>query len=53
MKHDRIVGSGKTVSLSRAATTGKLLNHYDVISKIAQHLLRANLRFHNLLDLYK
>ena len=53
MKHDRVAGSRKTESLSRAAATGKVPNHYDVISKISQHLQRETLGFHNLLDLYK
>ena len=48
MKHDRIAGSRKTANLSRAAVTGKVLNHYDVISTSAQHLKGAILRFHNL-----
>ena len=53
MKHDRIEGSRKTENLTRAASTGKVLSHYDVISKIAQHLQGANSHFHILLDLYK
>ena len=43
MKHDQIAESRKTENLSRAAATGKVLSHYDVISKIAQHLQGANL----------
>ena len=39
-------------NFSRATTTGKVLSHYDVISKIAENLQGENLRFHCLLDLY-
>ena len=38
MKHYRIVGSQITTNLSRAVATGKVLTHYDVISKFVQHL---------------
>ena len=53
MKHDRIAGSRKTANLSRAAETGKLLSHYDVISKKFHHLNWKILRFQYLLDLQK
>ena len=48
-----IVGLRKTEKLSRAAATGKVQSHYDVISKIAEHLQGTILRFNNLLVLYK
>ena len=53
MKHYLIAGPQKTENLSRAAATGKVMSHYHVISKIGEHLQRTNLRFHNLLVLYK
>ena len=53
MNCDREEGSLKTANFSRAAVTGKMLSHYDVISKIVQHLKGANLRFHTILDFYK
>ena len=43
MKHDLIAESQKTENLSRAEATGKVLSHYDVISKIAQYLQGAKL----------
>ena len=52
MKHDLIVGPRKMENLSRAAATGKVLSHYDVISKIVQHLQGRNLSFNNLFVLY-
>ena len=38
MKHDLIAESRNSENFSRAAATGKVLSHYDVRSKIAQHL---------------
>ena len=43
MKHDQTAESRKTEHLSRAAATGKVLSHYDVISKIVPHLQGTNL----------
>ena len=43
MKHDLISESRKAENLSRAAATGKVPSHDDVISKIAYHLQDANL----------
>ena len=43
MKHDLIAESRKPENLSCAAATGKVLSHYDVLSKVAQHLQGASL----------
>ena len=53
MKYYVIAGLRKTENLSRAAATRKELSHYDVISKIAQHLQGTNLRFNNIFVLHK
>ena len=42
-ENDLIAESRKLENLSRAAATGKMLSHYDVLSKIAQHSQGANL----------
>ena len=53
MKHDRISGTRKIANLSRVAATGKVLSQYDFISKVAQQLHEANLRFNNIIDFFK
>ena len=43
MKHDRIGGLRKMANLSRAATSGQVVSHYDVILKFAHPLQGINL----------
>ena len=53
MKHDRIAALRKPEILSRVSATGKLLSHFDLVSKTVQHFRGVSLGFQSPLDLQK